>query len=494
MKFKWFQKEYWTDLVIGHPTQKHLWPQRIWIAVLFLVGLYGWGELLNWGRGPVNFHDWAIITGPRLAYLGHAISLGEWPLHTSLPVVDGGSTLRFLAVPDQILSPQVLLLPWLEIGQFVLLQFWLMYALGFWALLKIRRRFDLSLLAFTLLFGLFSFNGHILTHASVGHATWGGYFLFAPFALLVFDLLDGKAGWRWAAKVAFLAFFMFLQGSYHQFIWLLFFLGLLAICVPRHFWLVAATAVFTVLVSMVRILPAVLLMGEFDHQYFAGYPLIESIWQYMIRLQVPNELTTNLGMTNEIGTWEYTFFIGGIAALFLIYFGLIRPWVEREDDHHFRLLLLPCLGLVLLSLDKVFNIVRDVVPLPLFTGERVASRIFSLAFVFVLIIAVVYLQRWLDRHRPTWEGLTALLALFFVVAYDLQRNLVLWSVQSVSKYSALESFNAELYYPVNQPGDTLYITLLEVGLLVSILSAAGLLFLAWRERRAMTRKPTIVQE
>ena len=398
------------------------------------------------------------------------------------------STLRYLSIPDQILSPQVFLLPWLEIGRFYPVAILAHVYTGVFGTVAIRRRFTLSLLAFTILFVLFNFNGHILSHASVGHSNWGGYFLFPIFALLIFDLLDGKTNWQWVTKVVFLSFFIFLQGSYHQFIWILFFLGLLAITVPRRFWWLAAAAVFAVLVCMVRLLPAVLLLGEVRYKYVGGYPLVLSIWQYMTQLQTPYDYTITLGLTNSIGTWEYTFFVGILGALFVLYFGIVRPLLSRDGSDHFRLLLIPCLGLIILSMDKVYSILREVFPIPLFTGERVASRIFSLAFVFILISAAVHFQRWLDSDRPSLARVGAMLAVVILGVNDLQRNLYMWSVLNAAKYYPLEYFNPALFYPVNQLGDTKYLILLAIGLLVSLLSGIGLLFLAWHERRVASRR------
>jgi hypothetical protein len=368
-----------------------------------------------------------------------------------------------------------------------MLQFWLMYALGFRALLQLRRRFMLSLLVFTILFALFNLNGHILSHASVGHTNWGGYFLYPWFALLIFDLLDGKANWRWVAKVVFPSLFILLQGSYHHFIWMLFFLGLLAITVPRKFWWLLATAVFTVLVSIVRILPATLLVGVVNNKYVAGYPLVLSIWQYLTQIQTPFDYTINSGLTNSIGTWEYTFFVGILGALFILYFGILRPLIRQDSSDIFRLLLLPCLGLVILSMDKVYSLVREIFPLPLFTGERVSARILSLAFVFILISAAVHYQRWLDGKHISLAGVGAMLGLVLLGANDLQRNLFMWSVLNVAKYYPIEYFNPGLFYPDNQYADTQYLTLLVVGLIISLVSAPGLLYHAWREWRMAVR-------
>jgi hypothetical protein len=194
-----------------------------------------------------------------------------------------------------------------------------------------------------------------------------------------------------------------------------------------------------------------------------------------------------LGLTNAVGTWEYTFFVGILGALFILYFGILKPVVSQEGSENFRLLLLPCLGLTILSLDKVFGTLRQVIPLPLFTGERWASRIFSLAFVFILISAAVHFQRWLESQHLSLVSVGIMLGLVLLGAYDLQRNLALWSVLNIAKYYDVENFNPKSYYPANQLGDTKYLTLLLVGLIISLISAVGLLFLAWRERRISSR-------
>ena len=401
-----------TELVAGQPGEKFAWLQRLWLAALFTGGIILWGRFLNWGSGPLNFADWAVIYGPRLAFLRSAILRWELPLHLSAPAVEDGTTLRFFASPDQILSPQVFLLPWLDAGRFVLLQFILMFALGFWALLLLRRRFQLSLLAFTILFALFSFNGHILAHASIGHASWAGYFLYAAFAVLVFDLLEGQAGWRWVAKTAFLASFMLLQGAYHPFIYLLFFLGLLALSTPRRFGWILAAGSFAVLISTWRLLPAALMLGKADNDFISGYPHVEAIWQYLTRLQTPNDITLGGGLIKPTGTWELSLFVGLIGAVFILYFGVVRALSDREAAYPFQALLVPCLGMALLSLDRVYGALRGILPFPPLTGERVAARFLGLAFVFLLIIACAMFQRWLDKNRPNWVRLIAMLLLF----------------------------------------------------------------------------------
>ena len=81
------------------------------------------------------------------------------------------------------ISPQVLLLRFLDPATYVLVNIWIFYAIGFLALLLLRRRYHLSLAAFLPMYLLFSFNGHITAHLVVGHLEWVGYFLLPLFCL-----------------------------------------------------------------------------------------------------------------------------------------------------------------------------------------------------------------------------------------------------------------------------------------------------------------------
>ena len=89
----------------------------------------------------------------------------------------------------------------MPVQAFVLVDVWIFFSAGFAGLLLIRRHFNWSLVAFSGVFLLFLFNGHILAHYSVGHFTWGPYFLFPLVALLVFRFLDGDDSWRSVACV-----------------------------------------------------------------------------------------------------------------------------------------------------------------------------------------------------------------------------------------------------------------------------------------------------
>jgi len=474
-------------LLGSHPPHRTRWISWAWLATLYLAGFVLWGYFFSWGRFPLNFHDWAHITGPRLAFLKDALVQGQLPLHISDPDPSdpyplGGITDRFLAIPDQILSPQVILLPVLPIGVFVAGNVLLLYSLGYAGLLWLRRKFSLSLVAFTILFLLFNFNGHILAHLAVGHATWGGYFLFPWFAILVFKLVEGERGWAWIAKMALLLLAIFLQGSFHQFVWALIFLALLAVAKRGYFLTAAGGAVFGVLLSLVRILPPASMLGKFDDQFKTGYPTLVDLWQSLVTVYVPGSDTPAVLMNRPLGYWELSLYVGLAGAIFLLYFGVWR-WLSDCDDHNgFQSLVLPVLGLVVLSIGQIYRIIH-LMPIPLLGGERVSSRFISLPFVFIIFFAVIYFQDWLNQpHRSKTLVYLIISAGFIISLSDLWQNYRIWRVVAVAPNFKEQKFFPQAWILANH-SDPDYLGLILAGAALSLVSLGVLIFFAWRSRR-----------
>ncbi len=346
----------------------------------------------------------------------------------------------------------------------------------------LRRKFSLSPLPFFILFVLFNFNGHILAHLSIGHATWGGYFLFPWFAVLVFQLVEGERGWRWIAKMAVLMFVIFLQGSFHQYVWALIFLGLLAVAKRGYFLTAAGGALFAVLLSLVRILPAASLLGKFDNGFFSGYPTLIDIWQFMVTIYPTNTKISSSWMPIPLGIWELDLYVGLVGAIFLIYFGLWR-WLRVYNDHPgFHSLALPVLGLVVLSIGRIYELIR-MTHIPLLEGERVSARIISLPFVFILIFAVNYLQDWLDKpHRNPTLIFTILGSVIIISMNDLWQNYRIWRVTEVVRNLRQVDFDPRLWIVANRP-DPVYLGFILAGATLSLVSLGVLLYFIRKSRQ-----------
>ncbi|MDZ4159361.1 MAG: hypothetical protein U1B80_06180 [Anaerolineaceae bacterium] len=461
--------------------QAHPWIGRAFLTALYLAGAGWWGKFLNWGRIPFGFHDWAEISAARMEFVRNAILAGKLPLHMTDAAHLRGVTDRFMAIPDAILSPQALLLGVMDVGTFFLVNTLILYTLGGLGLLALRRRFRLSLAAFTALFLLFNFNGHILAHTSVGHATWGGYFLFPWLAVLIFQLMDGERGWRWVAKTSLLLFFIYLQGSFHHFVWALFFLGFLGITSWKYFAPVFKAMVFGTLLSLVRILPPALELAKFDREFLGGYPSVVDILQSMVVLKFPAQALEMRSMLNVLGWWEFNLYVGVIGAAFVFYFGVYRWLKNRRAETGFPNLLLPVAGVAFLSLGRIYRIVM-LLQIPLISGERASIRMLILPFVVLLIIGAVELQRWLDTHPQPWTVQLAGLMLIGALGHDLWQHLKAWQVSNAFAAFPYTPVDLTLKLVGNRP-DPPYIAVLSVGAVITTLTLIFLGFQVWRERK-----------
>ncbi len=157
------------------------------LFLIFCFGFLFWIKFLNYGEIPNDQLDWLQVTYPRLQTLQQSISDYQLPFHIADPFGVKEVTDRFLVIPDLILSPDILLLRFISVPKFILIHLLLCYCLGFLGFMKIKERFLLSFTAFFPLFLLFNFNGFIISHLSVGHLTWGAYFLLPFFINIILD-------------------------------------------------------------------------------------------------------------------------------------------------------------------------------------------------------------------------------------------------------------------------------------------------------------------
>ncbi|MCC6147808.1 MAG: hypothetical protein IT308_09595 [Anaerolineaceae bacterium] len=458
---------------------------RILLVTFYLGGLALWGWFLNWGIIPLDFHDWSEITAPRLAFLKDAVTQGALPLHMPEPRALLLVTDRFMAVPDVILSPQVLLLRFMSIGSFSLAQVCLLYSAGFAGLLWLRRRFQLSPAAFVFLFLLFNFNGHIVAHISIGHLTWGGYFLLPWFVILVYRLLEGDSSWVWVLQMAGLLFVLLLQGTFHQFVWHLGFLAVLGLTCWRTLPGVIKAGFASVVLSAVRLLPPALLVQAVDNEFQGGFPSLSYLWQGFTVLHPPGGQVPALFSGRMLGWWEIDYYIGLAGLGFVLCFAAFSLLPRRSQKSgenvplfHFRPLLIPVLVFLIFSYGGVFQIFSGTV---LAKSERVPARLASLAVVFLLIQAVVAFQWLLNRlRRFPWPAGLSLPCLFWL-GFDLWRHFKTWQVTAAFAAFTPERAPLHLGIVANYP-DSAYFTLLERGLAVSILAMIVLAALALYER------------
>ena len=463
-----------------HAVEKDFaWLAPTWIVMLFLGGAILWGQFFNWGNIPLDFHDWAEITAPRLAVVRDAMIKGVLPLHAGGTYGLRGITDRYLSIPDVLFTPQLILLRFLEVGPFILANQWIMFAIGTWGLLRIRRRFSISLAIFTIIFLLFNFNGHLLAHQAVGHENYVGYFLYPWFVLLLFDMLDGDHSWAWVAKISLVQLGFYLQGSYHHWVWNLLWLGMAGVISYRHFFAVLKSSVFSVLLSMVRILPSALLYEGLSKDFYGGYPVLHDLFTSMVSKKLPQDSLPFMNFYSNLGYWEFDLYIGYLGLLFLVAglglwcWGRLRrrDWSTSTLGKAFLPVALPCLVFIVFAINKNFSFIKDL-PIPLLNGERVTSRMVILPLVMGIIMAGITLNQWLVEKRRPWSWIIGLPVVAWL-AVDLTHNTLYWQVTQVFPVFPLTPVDVTTKLVANH-ADPSYIGMLVAGFTVSILACVYL--------------------
>jgi hypothetical protein len=380
----------------------------------------------------------------------------------------------------------MVLLLFLPIERFVFADIILHYSISFLSLLWFYRRYKLSLFTFSLLFLLFEFNGYIFTHYSVGHFTWAAYFLFPAFFSLLIRFLEGEEGWTWVTSMSFLLFYMVLAGSQHHYVWLLLFLGVLAvICWRRSHWIIASI-LFSGLLSAIRLLPPVLQLADYQRKGIFnavfGYPSLMHLIDSMIYIQVPTESPIDYFSLNLYAEnfWDFNFYIGILGFGFILYFGLFL-WL-RHASPLYPQLIVPVFVLTALSIGSTYWIVR-LTGIPLFASERAVMRMISVPIVWLFLIGSILFQDWWNKHKPEIAQQAAAVMGLGLMFIDLWNNMKIWRPSEIKQYFVPVAMDIAGNGVVNH-SDPPYLLVLSIGLGITMTTAGFLLIISWREARA----------
>ena len=449
--------------------------RRIWkysVVILFGIGVIHWAIFFDLGQLKFNFHDWGL-TAHYLRGLEQAVKTAQLPLHV-FPEIPTHRTVRFLANPELRVSPQVLLIPLVGLGRFVLLDALILYGLGFIGLYMLAKRYELSVLSFALLVALFNFNGHITAHVGVGHFVWLAYFLLSFVVFLVLEAADRGANRKWPVLISLVLFAIVLQGGFHFVIYSTLLLLLIALSWPplRRSALVAV--LLTAALSAVRFIPAAFEFGSAVRRYVGGFKSVDGILIGLSVFKTPFEADiTYYGPTEW---WEVDYFVGVVGLLALAAFGFAY-WIRHAAGDKGRIVRVLAPGLIVmtfLSLDFIFRAIANL-PIPLIRAENVSSRFFILPFLFLVVFCVIALQRWMDAHQHGRGIKILLIAGLLAIALDL------WQHSRVWRPSAAQ-LGFDLIYPnfnvgiQNRP-DPEYINALLAGAAITLIALG---YCIWR--------------
>ncbi|MCG2787556.1 MAG: hypothetical protein L6461_20910 [Anaerolineae bacterium] len=465
--------------------EKHRLIFWAWIFLIYLLGLIFFGILFDWRQTPINYHDWATLNLPRFQVIKESLTQRVLPLHISNTRISHDLTDRFLVIPDTVITPQMALLLFMDSDTFALFDVIIHYTIATIGLLYFKRKFNLSLFVYAMLFFLFNSNGHIQAHYAVGHANWGAYFLFPFFVLLLLEFVQGNVGWWWVTKIALLSLYVLLTGGQHHFTWMMLFLSLLGLAQLKQLKWVFAAIVASGFLGAIRLLPPILIVSDVTSrsvfQFRAGYPGLAELFNAFISIR---PIDHNLSVSNiPTGYWEYDYFIG-ILGFALLSFG-IWSWL-CDPIKPFHKLLVPIIIITALSMGFLYE--YTLFNLPIFASERVISRMISLPVTLLLMISAIYWQKTYEKAASnTTTYLFAGLGLLLLLN-DLLTHTRLWSVKKASEFFSTNpiQFNENL---IQNRADPEYIQIILAAIVLSIVTAMVLTGLVLYEKKKINPKP-----
>jgi hypothetical protein len=481
------------DLFVFHYHDGHR-GRRAVCAVVFvlacLAGLAIWADFFEFGRMRFATEDWQEKSRA-LEVMQEGVRQGKVPYFVTSNISKWHSTKRLLAMPHLVVSPQVLLLRFMSVGHFILLDALAFYAIGCAGCALIARRLRLSLFGSLALFLLFSFNGHVVSHLSEGHAEWIGYFLFPFVIYYMLELLTPRPIAIPTLAIGMTHFLMLMQGSFHFVIWDMMFLCLLWAFAPsrRLAWSIILIAAQVVLLAAIRVWPAAMTFGNSRLEYCPGYPSLKTLLEALV---VPHGLQPWMAVFKIGGKvsywWEYDMYVTDAGLAFLLFFGLFLRLRDKKGVFcpQFDALHWPMLALLALSLGHLFYGLAYAPRLPVISNaERAPSRFIIVPVLFLIVLACARFQKYLDLRRgalTTTFRRIALLGMFYV-AFQLVTHVQVWKIALMEKYPLMPALANLPPIHLAQMNDPAYVMAFQAGAVTTLVSLVAWIVLAFRFAR-----------
>ncbi len=395
------------------------------LGTAYLMGVFHWTGLINYGRVPVKYFDWQKF----FDYYGVIQkALAENAIPHFMPYSYKGTN-QFLAIPEVDLSPTIILLNFLSVEEFFLAQIIIVYSLGFLGCLWLKQRYQWSLFTFLFFFMAFNMNGHIVSHIAIGHWPWISCFLFSFFLVWVLRLVEGDQSTLHGTRLSWILFGMLLLGGLHPFVWCLFFVFLLCLFQKQYWKPVLIGVALAMVLSSYRIIPVAITYFGYKNEFVSGFPSISIFWQALTSVKGQENMLT-LGWSDGAAPWwEVDHYIGVIGLAVMAYFGIFQRMIKKNEWglNDYRVLNGPILILTILSLGSVFKLFT-LMSIPFISVERISARFLIIPMLVLLVISCIWMQQMFDRSSPRWSVMLGFLAGIFIHGFLFIEHSSIWQV------------------------------------------------------------------
>jgi len=412
--------------------------EQIFLLSFFLLsGTLFWIYYFNEGHILFVSYDW-VKENAYLSTLRNALTETTLPWYWNEAFYH--STNKFLSNPEFIATPDILILPWVSNGTFVIIHTLMFYYIGILGMILWMKKLRIGLLPM-LFFGLlFSFNGYISAHLSVGHFQWTGYFMLPLFLLLLYEFLLRSEKEKFSVTPSLvmgsILGILFLNGSVHIAVWCIIFMILTILWDWKIYINVLVSIFIGLFLGAGRLIPAVLWFPQ-KSNFISGYPDFQTFIDSFTVIHEHNYPSIG-GIFGTLGWWEYNIYIGFVAFIMIVF---TIGWTLKKQMYpkKFKPLLAASLILAVFSLGNVFSLISNL-PIPFSNIERVSSRFIAISFVLLLIFSSFGVQKILSSGSFKTK-FSFSIALFFI-AYELYLHSSRW------KIIAIESSFKHIQQPV----------------------------------------------
>lgn len=368
-------------LEISTPTRRQerlAWCLTGVVSVVGVAWFFRFGDL-NWHATPDWIKEWTYYTA-----LHESLSHGRlpWFLNATFQGTD-----RFFANPETNIAPQTLLLAWMDVPAFVILQCAAFVGLGVGASYYLARDLALTPVAAVAFLALFLMNGHVIAHLHTGHAQWVGYFAFPVVFLFLHRAAIGDMSGRTRAGLALGLALIELVGGWHLFVWCVIFIAVFVVSDRSRWRFGASLSLLVAGLSAVRILPAAVLYDSQNSEFVGSYQQLSILVHALV-----GELRRKV---DSLDWWEYDVYVGWVG-LIVIAAGLTSP-LSRTWRHSVSSLWVPSVIMAVLSSLNIYK--WTLFQMPGFESERVASRLLVVGLLGFALIGCVQLNLWLAGSR-----------------------------------------------------------------------------------------------
>ena len=266
-------------------------------------------------------------------------------------------------------------------------------------------------------------------------------------------------------------FFVFmLQGSVHIFVWWIIFFCIMVILKPKLFRPVFCVLVLATGLNLFRFLPSGVSLYDTELHFLSGYHSLGWLLDGLTVIQPVDWLDD--GTHSGIRWWELDIYVGIAGLVLLAYFGIVRVFFI-QDKKELRILEYASFCMSLLCFVGVLVAIATILPIPLFTSQRVATRLIVIPLTTCIVLGAIGMEDTLRVRQRDLIVRIILLFLLVLVTYDRCRHSLTWQIarlgEDFSENQGIPHAGHLILAPdMNLPRMGLYVKALVIGVIASV--------------------------